>query len=68
MDERALVNSLKAAGEEGVEERVQEHLKSKEEELRRQLNEEYHAQVLQVIKSAQNSLCNILFFRSSGER
>jgi hypothetical protein len=50
MDERALVNSLKAAGEEGVEERVQEHLKSKEEELRRQLNEEYHAQVLQVIK------------------
>jgi glutamate-1-semialdehyde aminotransferase len=54
MDERALVNSLKAAGEEGVEERVQEHLKSKEEELRQQLNEEYHAQVIQVTFSINN--------------
>jgi hypothetical protein len=61
MDERALVNSLKAAGEEGVEERVQEHLKSKEEELRRQLNEEYHAQVLQVIKLVKYNLCNICY-------
>ncbi|XP_065351122.1 MICOS complex subunit Mic60-like [Cloeon dipterum] len=53
MDERVLVDSLKAAGEEGLEERVQEHLKGKEEELRRQLNEEYHAQIIQVRDEAE---------------
>ncbi|XP_059490682.1 MICOS complex subunit Mic60-like [Neocloeon triangulifer] len=52
-DERALIDTLKAAGEEGVEERVQEHLKVKEEELRRQLNEEYHAQIIQVRDEAE---------------
>lgn len=44
LNERALMESLAAAGQEGVEERVQSHLAAKEEELRQLLSQEYQAQ------------------------